>query len=199
MCHDDDRHPLIGQFLDDLQHILDHLRIQCAGRLIHQDDIRVHRQRPHDGQALFLSAGELARILVFLIQQTDLGQQLTGVLLCFFFALSQFQRRCQRDVLQHGQMRKYIEMLKDHAHLLTVLVDVHALIGDVHPFKDHLSLVRCLQQVQTAQERRLPAAAGSDDRNDLTLVDLFADAFQHLQIMKALMQVFYLNQCIISH
>ena len=73
------------------------LRIICllytSGRFIHQDDIRVHRQRPHDGQALFLSAGELARILVFLIQQTDLGQQLTGVLLCFFSALSQFQRR----------------------------------------------------------------------------------------------------------
>ena len=71
MCHDHHRHAILRQFLHHGEHLADHLRIKRRGRLVKQDDVRVHRQRPHDGNALLLSAGKLRGIRARLIRQTD--------------------------------------------------------------------------------------------------------------------------------
>ena len=81
-------------------------------------------------------------------------------------------------------------MLEHHAHLLTDFVDVAFIIRNGLAFKDDFSAGRCLQQVQAAQESGFSAAAGSDQHNTFALVDVLADALEHLQIAKALGQVF---------
>ena len=63
--------PGVGQALDYLQNLFYHLRIQCAGRLIEQHNLRLHGQRPRDGYTLLLSSGKLARIHVCLLGQAD--------------------------------------------------------------------------------------------------------------------------------
>ena len=68
-------------------------------------------------------------------------------------------------------------MLEHHADLLTVVVDIDLFVGNVHAFKDDLAAGRLFQQVQTPQKRRLAAAGGADDRDDLALMNRFVDSF----------------------
>ena len=49
-------------------------------------------------------------------------------------------------------MGKQIEMLEYHAHLLTMLVDIHILIRNIGSFKVYMSSGRRFQQIQGTQE-----------------------------------------------
>ena len=68
-------------------------------------------------------------------------------------------------------------MLEHHANLLAMVVDVDLFVGDVYAFKDNLAARRLFQQIQTPQKRRLAAAGGTDNRNDLALMNRFVDSF----------------------
>jgi hypothetical protein len=59
--------PFFGQFDHDVQHFLDHLRVEGRGRLVEQHDLGLHAQRAGDGDALLLAAGELAGVLLRLL------------------------------------------------------------------------------------------------------------------------------------
>src|SRR5665647_466118 len=53
----DHGHALFGKALHHVEHFADGLRIERRGRLVEQHHIRLHRQRPRDGDALLLAAG----------------------------------------------------------------------------------------------------------------------------------------------
>jgi len=53
---DDHRDAVAGEVGDDLQHLADHLGVERGGRLIEEQHIGLHRQRPHDGDTLLLDA-----------------------------------------------------------------------------------------------------------------------------------------------
>ena len=99
-------------------------------------------------------------------------------------------------------MREEVEVLEDHAHLLTVTVDVQllavraALLGDVDPLEDDGAGGRHLQQVQRAEEGALAGAGGADDDHDIALVDVDADAVEGLDVLAViiLLQVLDLDQ-----
>lgn len=50
-------------------------RIKCAERFVHQQDLRIHRKRSCNGNALLLSAGELEREFVLIVRQLHLLQK----------------------------------------------------------------------------------------------------------------------------
>ena len=62
-----DHHGLaaLRKITDDRLHFAYHGGVEGAGRLIQQYHIRIHGQRPCDGHALLLPAGELLGILEF--------------------------------------------------------------------------------------------------------------------------------------
>ena len=68
---DDHRHALLGQTLHDLQHLTDHFGVERGGRFVEQHNVRVHRQRTGDGDALLLAAGQLRGIGIRLIRKAD--------------------------------------------------------------------------------------------------------------------------------
>ena len=97
-------------------------------------------------------------------------------------------------------MREDVEVLEHHAHLLTVQVNVNTLCGDVLSFKEDVSAVGYLQQVQAAQKGALAAAGWTDDGNDFSFGDVFADALEDLKLPKAFMKIGNVDQIIgISH
>ena len=49
------------QLVHHVEHLLDHLRVERGGRLVEEHDLRLHRERAGDRDALLLAAGELAR------------------------------------------------------------------------------------------------------------------------------------------
>ena len=73
--HNDHRHAPLGEAADDAQHLARQLRVQRARRLVKAQHVRLQGQRPCDGHALLLPAGELAGIAVLLGQQADLPEQ----------------------------------------------------------------------------------------------------------------------------
>ena len=74
--HDDHRHALLGELAHDAQHLADELGVEGRGRLVEEHQLGVHRQRPGDGDALLLAAGELRRVGVRLVAEPDLLEQL---------------------------------------------------------------------------------------------------------------------------
>src|SRR6478735_4259627 len=73
--HHDHRHALPGQGRHDVEHLVDHLRVERAGRLVEQHHLRSHGQRPGDRHPLLLPTGQLRRQLVLLLGNAHPLQQ----------------------------------------------------------------------------------------------------------------------------
>ena len=116
MRDDDHRALFVGKLTDDAQHLLRELRIQCAGRLVEAEDFRIHGECAGDGDALALSAGEVAGVSACLVRQTDLFQQEHGFLLGFLTAAMQNELLGRGEVAQNGVMREEVIILKDQTH-----------------------------------------------------------------------------------
>ena len=101
----------------------------------------------------------------------------------------------QRQVVHDGQVGEQVKVLKDHAHLLTNLIDIHALGGDVLAVKDNLTLGGFFQQVHTAQEGGFTRAGGADNDHFLPGLDMFVDVVEHLMVSKALIEMINDNHC----
>ena len=81
--------PSLASCDHDVEHLVDHLRVERRGRLVEQHADRVHRQRARDGDALLLAAGELAGKLVLVRDQADAVEQLQAALVASSFGRGQ--------------------------------------------------------------------------------------------------------------
>lgn len=85
-------------------------------------------------------------------------------------------------------MREQVELLEDHADLLSQAAQISA--GGVEVFAvdfDH-AVVDRLQAVECAQQSRFARAAAADDRHDLAFLDAEVDAFEYVVIAVVFMQ-----------
>src|SRR5437899_10743542 len=78
-------------------------------------------------------------------------------------------------------MREQVEGLEDDPDLAPNRVLVHALGRYVDPMDEDLPLVHGVQQVDAPQEGRFPRTGGSDQADDLVVVDGQIDALQDLE------------------
>ncbi len=178
--HDDHRHAVVGQCAHDISASPSHLRVQRAGRLVEEHDLRLHAQGADDGHALLLAAGKLLGIGARLILLQPTPQQLHGPLLCGLKRLlcSSFMG-AMVIFFQDRHMGEEVEMLEHHPHLLAMRVDIAAGISNINPSKQ-IPSGRDLQQVQAAEKRRFAGAGRPDDDDDLALADLLIYAVQGL-------------------
>ena len=79
------------------------------------------------------------------------GQLRHGHLLGFLTATTPDLALGQSDVLAHGEVREQVELLEDHAHLGSDLVDVGGRVGEVCTVDHDRALGGDLQKVDTAQ------------------------------------------------
>ena len=102
-------------------------------------------------------------------------------------------------VLHDRLMREEIEVLEHHAHLLTMQVQIHLVVGDIHAFEQDRSARGCLQQIQTAEKGGFARAGGADDNHDVTTVDIHGHTVQRLDLafFIILFQVLDLDQLIV--
>ena len=176
---DGDPHFLVD-LADQLQDRVGGLRVQRAGGFIAQQHLRIRRQRPRDGDALLLAAGQLRRIGIGLVRQSDSFQQGHRPLPGFRPGhMDQLQR--QHDVFQAGTLHQQVKGLEDHRDLVAYLLDLLLAQGaQVLAVPDDRAFRRPLQHVDTAHQGALPGAAHSDDAIDVPVPDRQVDMLQRI-------------------
>ena len=172
MGDDGHGHAVPGEVAHEIQHLAHHLRIEGGGGFVEQHDLRIHGQRPDDGDTLLLAAGEHVGVLVGLVGKADAGQQRQGLLLGSGGGLFLQGHGGHGDILQHRLVGEQVEVLEYHAHLLAVQVDIHRLGGQIGAVEEDGAGGGLLQQVQAAQQRGFAGAGGPDDGHHLALADI---------------------------
>ena len=168
----------VSQLFHQLKHFTDHLGVEGAGRLIEEDDVRVHCQCACDGDALLLAARKALGVGVGLVGQTYAGQKLVGAFGNGFFVL-EWAGWGASSGFSDGQVGEEVEVLEHHAHLLADRVDV--VVVHLHALKFDAAAGGDLQPVQAAQEGGFAAARGADKADHVAAVDVDVDAPQHVQ------------------
>ena len=151
MGDDDHGHALGGEFENDIQHFTHHFRIKRGGDFVKQEQVGVQAQGADDGDALFLSAGEFARVGMFALQQSDAGKQ--AVRLGFDFRAAAFLRfeRANEDVVNDAQMVEEFVALKDHADMLAGVVPTDILPQDTVALQGDTAFLDRFKAVDAAQ------------------------------------------------
>ena len=183
-------HALVGQLLHDLQDLAHHLGVQGGGGLIKEHDLGLHGQRPHDGDALLLAAGELNGIGVRPVLEAHPVQQLLRFSVSLLLAHELGLDRGQGDVFPNRHVGEQVEVLEHHAHLAADGIDVGLAVVDHGPLKGDCAGGGSLQQVHAAQEGGLSGAGWPDDDHLFPLLDGLGDIVQNQILSKALGQVF---------
>ena len=144
---------LTVDFLNELQNGVGRVRVQGARRLVAEQHLRVRCQRAGNRNALLLAAGQLRRVGVGLIGQTDQLQQLTGAGLGLVSGdLRQLHR--EHDIAQTGALHQQVELLKNHGDLTPGRAQVGgAQVLHLLAVDDNISLVRALQHIDAAYQR----------------------------------------------
>ena len=117
-----------------------------------------------------MTAGELIRIKVHAVRQSDalkkLLRPLTNGFLVHLFDL----HGSQQNVFHGGQMGKQLKMLKYHTNVRADLPEVF--MGDQFILEPDLSLCGLLQSVDTVESGAFAAAGGPADNVGLALADV---------------------------
>ena len=127
-----------------------HARVQCRERFIEQQQGGVHGQRPRDGHALLLSAGQLIGPGIELVAQPhpfqhDLRQR-AGLR---FRRLARDHGR-QHDIAARAQVREQIELLEDHADFQAQRAQVQVVVHQLRVAHHDGALVYGFQAVDAA-------------------------------------------------
>ena len=148
--------------------------------------MRFGGQGAGNGDALFLSAGELRRVVARLVfeagqrqQRADFGGD------GFFVRADEFQR--QGDVVVHRAAGEQVEVLEDHADLAARLGQIS--LGQGHQIlaiDDDLTVGGTLKQVDATNEGTLAGTRGADHAEDLALWHMQAHVTQGVHGVSAL-------------
>ena len=193
------RPAFLGQVLDDAHHFLFQFRVKRRGRLVEQQRLGFHRQRPRDRRALLLATRKLRRVDIGLVADADLVEVAARGLLDLRAVAAQHGDRCLDHVLQDGHVRPQVELLEHHRqvgadaqHLLAVggmAVQPGAAPLDRFALEHDVALLAVFQQVGAAQQRRLARSRRADQRHHVAAMRREVDAPQHLQRAERLVQV----------
>jgi hypothetical protein len=135
------------------------VRIERAERLIHQQHLRVDRERARDADALLLPARQSRWKRIALLAEPDLGEQCQRLVADLGLRPPLDLNRRLHQILQHREVGPQREMLKHHANAgsdLRQIAIAHDNAGaiDANPLSVQIDLpgVRPFEPVDTAQQ-----------------------------------------------
>ena len=122
--------PSLARPHHDVQHLVDHLRVERRGRLVEEHHLGLHRQRAGDRDALLLAAGQLRRVACRPGWPRPPGPAAPWPLL----GLGRLDALAtligpERDVLQDRLVGEEVERLEHHADVGAQLGQRLALVG----------------------------------------------------------------------
>src|SRR5579862_2227814 len=171
---------LVIQTLEQLEHLAGRDRVEVAGRLVTDDQLRITGQRAGDRDTLLLTTRELRRQMIGLIAQADELQVMAGARKPL--PLRPFAREVERQhrILERRQRRQQLEKLEDDADVSAApdreLFLAHRV--DPPPVNRDRAGGRPVDPRDQVQDRRLPTPRRPDDRHQLPRTDRQIDTAQ---------------------
>ena len=176
---DHDDHTIPGDLLEDVHNLYACLGVQCTGRLVRQNDVRIVDQCTGNGDTLHLSAGHLAGLFVELVAQSHILKRLLRPL--FPIRLGNAgERQRQFYVLQDGLVGNQVVTLKDKADGM-VAVSVPVPIPEVPgraSVDDEVAPGVLIQSADDVQHGGLSAAGRPQNGDQFALAELQVDALE---------------------
>ena len=153
---------VLCHFLQNLHNLHAGLRIQCAGRLVGKDDLRVIYQCTGNGNTLHLSTGKLAGTFAQLVTKTHLLQGLLSAHAALPLG-NTGQGQCQLHILQNTLVRNQVIALEHKADgMIPVGIPVTVLKIPCGTSVDHqIAAGIPVQTADNIQHCGLAAAGGS--------------------------------------
>ena len=174
-------HPLVVERAEQLDDLRARLRVEVAGRLVAQEQLRRAVQRARDGHALLLPAGERARGRPGLVADADaLERRHRARVVVGVGAAAVAEIGGQLHVLAGAQVVEEVERLEDEADLAVAKARQAAIVERVQIVAEHVGLagVAAVEAAHDVQERRLARAGAADEREQLARFDGERDVAQ---------------------
>ena len=150
MRDDDHRDAVAGEVGDDLQHLADHLGVERARRLVKEHDVGLHAQCAYNCDTLLLAAGELAWIRIGAVGKAYACEKLHSLGFRVLLAFSEKLHRRKGHIPEQCHMRKEVEVLENHTHLLTVEIYIAARIGYINAVKGYRAACGHLKEIEAS-------------------------------------------------
>ena len=186
---DDDRVALLER-VDQLLDLGGGDGVERRGGLIHQQDGGRDGQRAGNAQALLLTAGEFIgrffQLVLDLVPEGGADQRLLDLLADEPLVAYAVDPQAVGHVLEDG-FREGVGLLEYHAHILAEFVDIDAAVIDV-PAVDQAFAGQprggdqVVHAVEQAQERRLAAARGADERRYGVGLHAHGDVLERMEV-----------------
>src|SRR6185369_6002000 len=155
-------------------------RVEVAERLIEQQEARRGDDRTRQRHALLLSAAELGSIAAREGFEIDLAKRLADLGIDRGTGLAAGPKPVG-DVLEYAHMRPDGVRLEHHVDPAPLRRDIAAVGGDHFGPDANGAVRRRLEAGDAAQSRRLAAAAGAEQGNELAVLDLERDIVDGLE------------------
>jgi hypothetical protein len=191
--HDHHGHALARQLGHDVEHFVDHLRIERRGRLVEEHRERIHRERPRDRHPLLLTARQLSRVLGRVLREADALEELQRARVGLVPRAAEHADLAEADVVGDAHVREQLEVLEDHADLRAEASEVGLRVADRDAVDQDVAPLERLEAVDGLDQGALARAGRAADDHDLALVDGGRAAVQHLHRAVPLADVAHLD------
>ena len=166
-----------------LHHRFAALRVEVAGRLVGEQDDRLARDRARHGDALLLTARELAGQVFRAVRHAHALEGVRDALAALGRPHPAIGQR-QLDVLEHRQIADQVEALEDEPDF--PIADTRALrgreLGDRTAVQPYVAGRGRVEQAEDRQQRRFAAARGPPIDDVLAPGDLEADVRERVRL-----------------
>jgi len=161
-------------------------RVKVSGGLVGQQDRRIVDQRPGDGDALPLSAGEFAGLVVHALFEVGEAQGLLGPLDPLLGRHAGIDQR-QFDVVQGRGARQQVEGLEDEADLLVADAGQFVVAQVAHQVAvdEVIAFGGRVQAADQVHQRRLARSRRPHDGDILAALDLEVHAGDGMNLLVA--------------
>jgi hypothetical protein len=161
---------------DELPQRLAQLHVDAGGGLVQHDDRRAVHQRLGDKHAALHAAGQLAHVGVGLVGQAQVVQQLVDPVVV---ALHAEVAALDAQRFAHAEEGVEHQLLRHDAQRLA---GGRVVVDDIVAHHAHAAFGGAGQAGQHADQRRLAGTVGAEQAEELTAMDVEADAVQCLDL-----------------
>ena len=131
------------------------LGVEGGGRLVKEHHVRVHGERPRDGDALLLAAGELTWPIVGAIGQAYTLELIKRHALRLLTAAFEYMYLREHHILFCREMGKEVELLKNHPHAFAQSTYIASRVSNHGTLEPNAPVRRILETIKTPEQRRL--------------------------------------------